>query len=223
MLERKTLRVDFDLRVGLADELAQQMQQTVASYSELRLNLLTDAPTLTAMGKFQELADTTVYNREPFARELGQWLLLNDSVSPVGMRGREFGLSDDATARFHRGLRGQGELLPDEVAGLAKSANRAMRSSSAVAVLSVEDDTVTSRISAGRAFVELAVLLQMHGFVTSMHAAITEVTAPNMALRGRLRDHPEAYRGISLGQTRETKRPTLRPHASRPWLSELSA
>ncbi len=220
MLERKTLRVDFDPRVGLADELAQQMQQTVASYSELRLNLLTDAPTLTAMGKFQELADTTVYNREPFARELGQWLLLNDSVSPVGMRGREFGLSDDATARFHRGLRGQGELLPDEVAGLAKSANRAMRSSSAVAVLSVEDDTVTSRISAGRAFVELAVLLQMHGFVTSMHAAITEVTAPNMALRGRLRTTRKPIVVFCLGKPAKPS-DRLRPHASRPSLSEL--
>ena len=60
-------------------------------------------------------------NRTAFARELAEWLVDNDSDRPLGMRGREFGLSDDAARRFRHGLAGTGPILPDETAAFAKA------------------------------------------------------------------------------------------------------
>lgn len=220
MIARKSVRADFDPQVAISDELAQEMKFLIAKYPHTRMNLLTDAVSLVALGKFQELADTTVYNRERFARELGQWLLENDDESSLGMRGSEFGLSDESARRFHRGLRGEAQLLPDEVAGLAKSANKALRSASAVVVLTVDEDSTCTRLEVGRAFGELGLLLQMHGFVTAMHAAITEVEAPNLAMRGRLRTRWRPSVIFRAGTPARVE-DGLRPHSSRPPVTEL--
>jgi hypothetical protein len=220
MVERKVVRAEFDPRVVLEPEILEVLHQIVTKYSALRLHLLTDAASLVVLGKFQELADTTVFNREPFARELGQWLLANDDPSPVGMRGIEFGLSDESALRFHRGLCGNDRLLPDEVAGFAKAANGAMRSASAVAVITAEKDSVAAWIDAGRAYAEIALSLQVRGFVTAMHAAITEVDAPNMALRGRLRTRSRPVVLFRVGKPLKA-RDGNRPHSARPSLTQV--
>jgi hypothetical protein len=189
-------------------------------HSGLTLHLLTDAPTLLALGKFQELADSTVINREGFARELADWLLPNDSDAMLGMRGREFGLSDASAVRFREGLAGRGPLLPDETVAFAKAGNIGMRSSSAVAVISVARDDVEHRLAAGRAYEELALLLALEDFSVAMHAGITEVEAPNMALRGRLRTFQRPTVVFRIGRPLR-KEDGERPHASRPALETL--
>ncbi len=118
---------------------------TVGVHPGLTLHTITDAPTLLALGKFQELADSTVINRTPFARELAAWMTENASDRPFGMRGREFGLSDDAARRFRDGLAGVGVLLPDETAAFAKAGSLGMRSSSAVMVVTVARDDLKHR------------------------------------------------------------------------------
>jgi hypothetical protein len=220
MRSRKMVRARYDESVKLPAAVAKEIDALVRRHDGLRLHLLTDAPTLLFLGKFQELADSTVINRAGFARELGEWLLENDDPSPVGMRGRELGLSDAATRRFRQGLRGELQLLPDEVAGFAKAGNIGMRSASAVGVITVAADDLAHRLAAGRAFEHVALCLLRHGFVVSMHAGITEVEAPNMALRGRLRTRARPEVVFRLG------RPALaedgqRPHASRPTLSSV--
>jgi len=220
MLARKIVRAEFDPRVTLEEGDITAINQIVQRFPTLGLHLLTDTTTLMILGKFQELADTTVFNREAFARELGHWLLPNDDTSPLGMRGIEFGLGDVPALRFHRGLCGAERLLPDEVAGLAKGANAAMRSASAVAVITSDSDSVAARLDAGRAYAEIALLLQMRGYVTAMHAAITEVEAPNMALRGRLRT---TRRPVVLFRVGKPMRVAdgQRPHSVRPPLTQV--
>ena len=220
LLQRKMVRAEYDPEVELDPAVQQSMQELVSKYRGTKLHLVNDAPSLTILGKFQEMADITVYNREAFARELGQWLLTNDSASYVGMRGREFGLSDESAARLHRGLMGEERLLPDEVANLAKSANKAMRTASAVAILSVENDSTSSRLEAGQALGELSTLLQLHGYAIAMHAAVTEVDGPNMALRARLRT---THRPVVLFRIGKPARVVdgMRPHASRPPVESL--
>jgi hypothetical protein len=220
MVDRKVVRAEFDPRVGLEAAQVDALQQIVVKFPALRLHLLTDATSLMVLGKFQELADTTVFNREPFARELGQWLLANDDPSPLGMRGIEFGLNDESALRFHRGLCGLDRLLPDEVAGFAKAANPAMRSASAVAVITAEQDSVACWIDAGRAYAEIALFLQVRGYVTAMHAAITEVDAPNMALRGRLRTRSRPVVVFRIGKPLKAVDGN-RPHSARPSLMQV--
>jgi hypothetical protein len=220
VLERRMVRAEFDDGVKLPSELREAILAIAKRHDGLVLHLLTDSPTLFFLGKFQELADTTVFNRDAFALELGEWLIPNDSNAALGMRGREFGLDDAVTRHFHRGLLRQEPLLPDEIAGLAKAGNLGIRSASAVGVITVAEDGVPQRLAAGRAFEEIALALGRAGFVTSMHAGITEVDSAGLALRGRLRTHarPTVVFRIGVPLRPEEGR---RPHSSRPTLMDV--
>jgi len=220
MRRRKMVRAEYDESMKLPATVGEEISTTVGDFPGLKLHLLTDALTLTFLGKFQELADSTVINREGFARELGDWLLDNDDTSPIGMRGREFGLSDEMSRRFHLGLRGELELLPDETAGFAKAGKIGMRSASAVGVVTVAKDDLRHRLAAGRAFQRVALQLLGHGFVTSMHAGITEVRAPNLALQGRLRTKQRPQVVFRTGRVRRAA-DDARPHAVRPTLPSI--
>ena len=218
---RKMVRAVFDEQVKLSPAVAAELDEQVRSlHPGLTLHLLTDAPTKIFLGKFQELADTTVINRPRFARELGAWLLPNEATSLVGMRGHEFGLSGGAATRMHLGLLGQGPLLPDETAGFAKVSNVGMRTASAIAVLTVAKDDVEHRVAAGRAFQRLATALVKAGFATAMHAGITEVDGPNLALRGRLRTSERPTVVFRIGKPIHAE-DGARPHSSRPPLRDL--
>lgn len=220
MLERKVVRAEYDERVKLEAPAIEEMRAIASTHPGIELHLITDAPTLLFLGKFQEIADTTVFNRDAFALELGQWLLPNDAEVPVGMRGREFGLTDVAALRIHRGLQRLQPLLPDEVAGFAKAGNIGMRSSAAVAVLTVDEDSVARRIAAGWCYEELTLSLTRRRFCTAMHAGITEVEAPNLALRGRLRTTRRPTVVFRIGQPLAVE-DRNRPHSARPMLRDV--
>lgn len=217
---RRMVRAEYDERVRIPTDLLDTLIDDVAAHPGLTLHALTDAPTRLFLGKFQEIADSTVLNREDFARELGDWLLPNDSASPVGMRGHEYGLSDAAALRIHRGLRGLERLLPDEAAAFAKAGNVGMRTASAVFVVTAAADDLPHRLAAGRAFQRVALRLVDAGFVTAMHAGITEVEAPNMALRGRLRTRDRPTVVFRAGRPLHDA-DGARPHAARPPLPSL--
>ena len=221
MPHRKMVRAEYDERVKLDSALTEELAAIARRvHGGLTLRLITDAPTLLALGKFQELADSTVINRPLFARELGDWFLENDSDKSVGMRGREFGLDDAAARRFRSGLAGDGPLLPDETVAFAKAGNVGMRSSSAVAVITASRDDLEHRLAAGRAFEEMALRLAVSGFAVAMHAGITEVEGPNLALRGRLRTFDRPTVVFRTGKPLRAA-DGERPHASRPTLEEV--
>lgn len=220
MLSRKVVRAEFDDLVKLDPDLPQVLAEITARHRGLELHLISDAASLLFLGKFQELADTTVVNRDRFALELGAWLLEDDSAAHVGMRGREFGLSAPATHRMRQGLLRLAPLLPDETAGFSRAGNIGMRSSSAVAVITVDDDDTERRISAGRAYEEMALALEQRGFSTAMHAGITEVDAPNFALRGRLRTRRRPEVVFRIGRPLHAE-DALRPHSGRPNLRDI--
>ena len=221
MVRRKMVRAEFDERVKLDPSLTSELASMTASvHAGLTLHPIADAPTLLAVGKFQELADSTVINRTAFARELAEWLVDNDGDQPLGMRGREFGLSDEAARRFRHGLAGTGPLLPDETAAFAKAGNTGMRSSSVVAVVTAARDDVEHRLAAGRTFEAIALRLTLAGFSVAMHAGITEVEAPNMALRGRLRTLQRPLVVFRVGKPLNIA-DSERPHSSRPRLVDV--
>ena len=222
MLSRKMVRAEFDERVKLDPAIVAELASLTRSiHAGLTLHVLTDAPTLLALGKFQELADSTVINRTTFARELAEWLLANDSDAFVGMRGREFGLDDASTRRFRDGLAGVGPLLPDETAAFAKAGNIGMRSSSAVLVVTTARDDLEHRLVAGYAFEAMALRLTLAGMSVAMRAGITEVDAPNMALRGRLRT---LHRPTVVFRTGKPLRAPdgVREHSARPRLADVA-
>lgn len=221
MLARKVVRAEFDERVSVEADLAAQVVRVASALDpRIAVHWIGDAAGRAFIGKYQEVGDATVLNRPSFARELGEWLLPNDSDATVGMRGREFGLSDEAARRLSAGLVGRERLLPDELAGFAKAGTVLMRSASAIVVLGVSEDEVTQWVAAGRIYQRMALLLGEHGYRTALHAALVELEAPNQALRGRLRT---AARPTVVFRVGKPLRPEddQRPHSARPPLASL--
>jgi hypothetical protein len=221
MLDRRSVRTIYDNSVKLDPMTVADLQSIASKRSGIGLHLITDSSTLFALGKFQETADTTVFNREKFARELGDWLLPNNAESHFGMRGREFGLDDETTLRMHLGLRGVGTLLPDEMAGVARSARLGFQSSTAGAVLTVDADDAFHRIRAGEVFEEIALALRIRGFCIATHAAISEVEIANLALRARLRTRARPTVVFRFGVPRN-RSDTEWPHSVRPGIEEVT-
>ena len=101
----------------------------------------------------------------------------------------------------------------------ASSPITARTSSITHAAVSVGGNLLEHRLAAGRAFEEMALRLVMEGFVVAMHAGITEVEAPNMALRGRLRTFQRPTVVFRVGKS--LRQPDAeRARAARPQLAD---
>ncbi len=218
---RKVLRAEYDERVKVDGAMsAKLIRQANAIDPRLVVHFIDDAATRSFLGKHQEGADAMVLNRPAFARELGEWLLANDSEAYIGMRGREFGLSDHAAQHLHDGLSGRERLLPDELAGFAKAGTVLMRSASAVIVISVSEDQLAQRVAAGQAYELMALTLLEQGYCTALHAALVELESPSLALRGRLRTSARPTVVFRVGKPLHAQ-DGQRPHSSRPPLASL--
>lgn len=220
MPHRKVVRAEYDDRVELPSPLADKLRAIVAGYTGVELRLIVDRSTLSFIGKLQESADAAALNDEPFAVELGRWLLPNDAGSSIGMRGTEFGLSDSAARRVHEGLLRLEPLLSHEVANMAKAGYVGMRSSSALAVLMVASDEPAHRIAVGMAYQECALALWGEGFATTMHTALVEYERLNLALRACLRTRSRPTALFRVGRPLHAQ-DWERPYSARPPLSSV--
>jgi hypothetical protein len=222
MLERRSVRADYNVSIALPAELAETLTRLVISqYPELEFHLVSDAPNVAFLADLQELADSTALNREDFAAELGNWLIENDSESPLGMRGREYGMSNELTRGVQARLQSEIRLRPEEVSGLAQGGNIGIRSSSAVGIIVVPRDDLLHRLLAGRAFEDLVLMLHQQAFVTAMHATITEIESANLALQARLGTRGRPIVVFRMGQPLEP-RDAWRPHSARPSVSDVT-
>lgn len=222
MLERRMVRAMYNATIALPPGLAGTLQGLMRSqYPELEFHLLSDASTLGFLGDLQELADSTALSREDFTGELAEWLIENDSESPLGMRGREHGMSDELTRGVQARLRSEIRLTADEVTGLAQGGNIGIRSASAVAIIVVPQDDLRHRVLAGRAFEDLALLLCQHEFVTAMHAAIAELETPNLALQARLGTRGRPVVVFRMGQPLEAGA-GYGKHSARPSVKDVT-
>jgi len=222
MLERRSVRADYNASVALPAALSETLTRLVGSqYPELEFHLVSDAATVGFLADLQGLADSTALSRDDFTAELGQWLIENDSDSPLGMRGREYGMSDELTLGMQARLQSEIRLKPEEVSGLARGGNIGIRSSSAVGIIAVPRDDLLHRVAAGRAFEDLVLTLHQHGFVTAMHASITEIESPNLALQARLGTRSRPVVVFRMGQPLEP-RDARRPHSARPSVSDVT-
>lgn len=222
--DHKVVRAEYDrtlpLPSALAHRLGQALRDGAGAGPSLELHLLDDPTRLRALGRFQEQADRFVFEMGSFTRELGDWLLPNDDVAPVGMRGREFGFDDGFAAHVHLALREQ-RLLPDQLAGFAKGGRLGIESSSAALVISVEQETPDAWIAAGRAAQRLSLECQKDGFHSAYHAGLTEVEwARQMLAASVLHTARVPVVVLRVGKPKRTE-DLARPHAARPPLNDV--
>lgn len=220
MLARKVIRAEYDERVELDTHAQDALKDVEARCDLVKTHVVRDSATLLFLGKSLELAETTMLNRDSFARELGQWLVDERGEESRGMRGREFGLRATVAERLRRGLRREIDLLPDEVAGFAHAARRGVTSASCVVVLTAERDDVSGWLEAGQVYEELALRLWHRGYCTAVHAGLAEVEGPSLALRGRLRTARRPVAVFRVGRPLHDE-DWMRPHAARPKLEDV--
>ena len=219
MLLRKVVRAEYDGQ-PLDPSLAQRLRSVAGYRHGLALHLVSDEPTLCRLGRLDVAAESILFPRAGYAAEMGEWLLPNDHPSPLGIRGRELGLSDEAALRLHLGLAQHGPHRNALVSPLLTASDAMMRSASAIGILTVPRDDLARRIAAGRAYEEIALLLTREGYATSIHCAMTDLAAPRLALKSRLdtSERPALIFRIGHPLRAEDGR---RPHSARPPLEHV--
>lgn len=185
---RQVNRAQYDERVHLPPTTQTQMREIAAQFPQLKLHLITDTfgnYGKVAFGTFQRRADRAAIELPEFRAELAQWLKPNEVQMSRGMKLGEFGLHDEAARNFYAALSGEREFLPVELDKFAEAGYDAMRTASAVAVLTAEVDTPTARLEAGMSYERTALQLQKEGFSTAVHAALTETGIPLIKIASR--------------------------------------
>lgn len=227
MKKRRVNRAVYDERVQFPDVLRNRITTVVGNFDGLKLHFMNNRGVMQAFGKFQQQADGAVMDMEDFRRELSEWFHANDVPDVTrGMRGADFGMSDNASANFARGLRGEREMLPDEIGDFAKIGRLGIDKASAVGIITAKNDDVASRINTGRAFQQVGLVLFEEDFSIAVHAALTEPSFLRIRLVSETLKRTYLKTGDHLMSIFRIGKPVYeedrnRPHSVRPQLQEL--
>jgi hypothetical protein len=221
LLERRTVRAEFDDRRALPEELLGTLHDGAAADGVV-LSIFQSAAEKFAWGKLEEAALKHKLEQAAFRHELGRWLLANDDeISERGMRGREFGLDDRISRELARQLRGEAGLHGDQLALMARGGRMGLSSASAVCALSCGEEHPAHLLDVGRVYQRCSLAAWRVGFVQAVHSAICEVGHVRAMCRATLtRAAGPPSMLFRLGvPTRAPER--SRPHSSRPALDSL--
>ena len=172
--ERKVVRAEYDPERKISEEIIKELEK-IPDGEITRLHLITDNLRRLSISEFQGQADGFVINSKTFSRELGEWLLPNDTESPVGMPGNNFGLPDDQARRMHQGLLGETPLEPEDGLRFAIAGKMGIEKSPLIGFITVKKDTPENWLAAGRTFEKIFLTLVTNGIQVAVHAGIVEV------------------------------------------------
>jgi hypothetical protein len=174
MLSRKVVRAEYDMQRPIPKYLLKALTN-VPDGKHVQLKIINGVASRAMVAEFQGQADSYVINSKKFSRELGDWLLPNNSGSGLGMPGINFGLQDDEAMRLHTGLNGTQSLRPEDGLKFSLAGKKGMESSPMIGVLTIQKDDTEHWIYAGRAFEKIFLLLASKNINVAVHAGIVEV------------------------------------------------
>ncbi len=174
ILKRKMVRAEFKPDQAVPTNILGELEPW-ADNEIVKLHLVTDTIRRLSMAEFQAQADGFVINSKKFSRELGDWLLPNDTTSYVGMPGIGFGLQDEEARRLHDGLLGEMALEAEDGLRFALGGKIGLEKSPLIGFITTKDDTPVSWLAAGEAFEKINLTLVAADINVAMHAGITEV------------------------------------------------
>lgn len=178
IFSRKVMRAEFDPHQPLPPVLINQLH-AVTDGKKTKLHVITDKVRKLSISEFQGQADGFVINSPRFSKELGAWLLPNDTDSFLGMPGAGFGLRDDEAIRIHRGLMGESKLQPEDSLKFALGGKMGIEKSPFIGCITIPKDDVLYWIEAGRSFERMFLTLEDNGISVAIHAGIVEVPLVN--------------------------------------------
>ena len=206
---RKVMRAEYDPKRPIPQEILKNIQE-VPDGVKTKLHIVTDAMRKLGISEFQGQADGFVINSTRFAKELGEWLLPNDTNSFRGMPGAGFGLHDDQALRIHRGLSGEELLQPEDGLKFATGGKIGIEKSPLIGMITIKKDDPIHWIMAGRVFERIFLTLENEGINVAIHAGIVEVTLVNRifaATLGTMRRLAVLFRAGRLKDEKQKERP----------------
>lgn len=180
----------------------------------LEIKTITDNLTKNAIAEIQEQADRFVLGNDKFRKELGEWLLPNNTKSYLGMPGSTFGLKDSESELIHHQLL-TGKLDYDLASGVAISDRQRIQTSPLVLVI-VGDDNKENWINTGRLWQRISLIAESVGLSVAVSAAIVEVPLLSGMLSMRLATIKKPLMITTIGYALEE-----RPHSPRLPVSEI--
>jgi hypothetical protein len=174
IFSRKVVRAEFDAAKQLPPPLLRAMKGIKAPVG-IQLHLISEAKERLRVSELQEQADGFVANSPGFAKELGEWILPNDSVSPLGMPGSNFGMTQAGSERIHAGLLGIGKLQPDDMLKFSLGSKFLIERSAVLGFIFGKNDKPTDWLRAGEFASNLFLLLEQNKVSVSIHAGLAEV------------------------------------------------
>ena len=178
ILLRKVVRAEFDASKSIPDTVIFALKK-IANTKNTKLHVITDSARRSMLAELQAQADGFVINDPAFTKELGVWLLPNDTTSRVGIPGIGFGLQDQEALRLHRGLAGIAPLEPEDGLKFAIAGKRSIETSPAICLLTIKKDDPASWLDAGRVFEQMFLSLMANDIQVAIHAGIVEVPLIN--------------------------------------------
>lgn len=174
IFERKIVRAEYDPTKQIPTHTLELLQK-ITDGDTTHLHTITEGLRKLTIAEFQSQADAYVINSPKFSRELGDWLLPNDSRSPLGMPGIGFGLQDDEALRMHNGLSGKHALQPEDGLKFAAGGKIFIEKSPLIGIITTKKDTIENWIAAGRVFEKIFLELTNQDIQVAIHAGMTEV------------------------------------------------
>lgn len=209
IFSRKVTRAEFNPQKPLPPSIIRQLESATDG-KKTKLHCITDRIRRLSIAEFQGQADGFVINSPRFSKELGAWLLPNDTDSPLGMPGAGFGLNDGEAIRIHEGLTGQSQLQPEDNLKFALAGKIAIEKSPFIGCITVPKDEVSYWFEAGRSFERIFLTLESLGISVAIHAGIVEVPLVNRifgAALGTFRKPTVLFRAGVVKDVKDKNRP----------------
>ena len=213
MPKRKVMRADYDQHTPIPDEVLARIA-TISKEPAIILHRITDPLRRMSIAEFQAQADGFVINAKKFSRELGEWLLPNDTDSPIGMPGAGFGLQDEQALRLHEALLGKRNMEPEDGLRFSLAGKHGMEKSPFIGFLTVARDDPHHWLETGKTMETMFLTFTAAGIQTAVHAGVVEVPLINRMFAASLGTTRRISALFRAGYIKN-KKDLERPHAPR--------
>ncbi|MFA6427763.1 MAG: hypothetical protein WCW16_04985 [Candidatus Magasanikbacteria bacterium] len=175
---RKVIRTEYDLDQRLPESYIESLEH-MCQNTKVKLHSITDTIRRISIAEFQGQADNFVINSKKFSRELGEWLVPNDTDGYLGMPGSGFGLDQEQSTRLHEALLGMRPLEAEDGLRFSTGGKRGFEKSPYIGFITGENDDIQNWIDTGICFQKIFVDLTAKGYALAVHAGVVEVALIN--------------------------------------------
>lgn len=220
VLTRRTMRAEFDPTLLISPDFLNEIMSEISN-DIVEAHVISDTMHKLTIAEFQGQADSYVLNSPRFARELGDWLLPNETDSSVGMPGNTFGFDDVQASRIYHGLRGEGVLEPEDMLRFSLGGKIGFEKSPYIIFLTSTKDDISGWIATGRAMERAFLKLESKGISYAVHAAIVEVRLINRIFAATLGTFNPLSAVFRIGYVKDASIKAERPHSPRQSMNNI--